>query len=114
MDFQYVGEENSRIAVIKLDEQVFGGVQAVDFNKDVHRFCEEQGACLIVDLGAVTLMNSSGLGMLVNGLTTMRKFGGNLKLVSVPQKVNELLKITRLVTVFDIYSSADEAVASCA
>ncbi len=103
---------NPQIAIVKLSEQVFGGVQAVDFMKQVNGFCESGGRCLVVDLGDVILMNSSGLGMLVSGMTALKKYEGRLLLAAVPDKVEELLKITRLNTIFDIYETVDEALAS--
>ena len=57
-------------------------------------------------------MNSSGLGMLIGGLTTMKKAEGNLKLANVTDKIQSLLVITKLITIFEFYNSVDEAAKS--
>jgi len=57
-------------------------------------------------------MNSSGLGMLISGLTTMKRENGSLKLVNVTDKIESLLIITKLITIFESYESMDEAVKS--
>jgi anti-sigma B factor antagonist len=57
-------------------------------------------------------MNSSGLGMLIGGLTTMKKAEGNLKLANVTDKIQSLLVITKLITIFESYNSVDEAAKS--
>jgi anti-sigma B factor antagonist len=57
-------------------------------------------------------MNSSGLGMLIGGLTTMKKAEGHLKLANVTEKIESLLIITKLIKIFESYDSVDEAVKS--
>ena len=60
------------------------------------------------------LMNSSGLGMLIGGYTTMKNNGGEMKVAAVTDSVHKLLVITKLHTVFSPYATVDEAVASFA
>jgi anti-sigma B factor antagonist len=67
---------------------------------------------VIADLAGVNWMNSSGLGILIGGLTTMRNNGGDLKLSSVTDRIQSLLMITKLLTVFDAHDSLEKAVAS--
>ena len=57
-------------------------------------------------------MNSSGLGILIGGLTTIRNNQGELKLANVTERIQSLLMITKLMTVFESYDSLDKAVAS--
>ena len=52
----------------------------------------------------------SGLGMLIGGLTTLKKADGVLKLASVTDKIESLLMITKLITIFESYDTVDEAV----
>jgi len=66
----------------------------------------------VVDLGEVKFMNSSGLGMLIGALTTVRNAGGNLKLARASDKIEQLLVVTKLVTVFEHFDAVDEALAS--
>jgi anti-sigma B factor antagonist len=57
-------------------------------------------------------MNSTGLGNLIGGLTTVRNAGGELKLAKVAQKIQSLLVITKLVTIFESYETVEEAIKS--
>jgi anti-sigma B factor antagonist len=64
---------------------------------------------LVLDLGEITYIDSVGLGTLVGSLTSVRKQGGDLKLVRLPKGVHQLLQITRLATVFEIHNSLESA-----
>jgi anti-sigma B factor antagonist len=64
---------------------------------------------ILLNLGDVHYIDSSGLGALVSAFTSVRKQGGELKLVNLTDKVTDLMQITKLYTVFDIMN--DEAVA---
>ena len=67
---------------------------------------------IILNLGEVTYLDSVGLSTLVAGYTSARNAGGDLKLLHLPRGVQQLLQITRLSTVFDIYEDLAMAVAS--
>ena len=64
---------------------------------------------ILLNLGEVTYIDSSGIGELVSAFTTVRNQGGDLKLLNLTKKVHDLLQITKLYTVFDVKD--DEAVA---
>jgi anti-sigma B factor antagonist len=98
--------------VIELKGNVMGGDDTKDFNELLHKFLDEGKTHIVVDLGDVKFMNSSGLGMLIGGLTTMKKANGTLKLARVTEKIESLLIITKLVTIFEFYSTVEEAVNS--
>jgi anti-sigma B factor antagonist len=66
----------------------------------------------IFDLNEVTFIDSSGLGVLVTCFTTIRKHGGNLTLIQVPEQVLNLLEITKLTDFFDLHLNAEEALQS--
>ena len=67
---------------------------------------------IVVDLREVTFIDSAGLGDLMAAYTIARRFGGVIKLVSDTRKVDDLLDITRISSVFDKYATLDEAVKS--
>jgi len=67
---------------------------------------------IVLDLGNVTRIDSSGLGTLVALYASARKIGGDIKLANLGNHIKEALRITRLVTVFDIFDRTDDAVAS--
>jgi anti-sigma B factor antagonist len=64
---------------------------------------------ILLNLGDVTYIDSSGIGELVSAFTAVRREGGELKLLNLTKKVHDLLQITKLYTVFDIKD--DEAAA---
>jgi len=99
-------------AVIELKGNVMGGDDTKDFNDLLHKLVEENKLNIIVDLSDVKFMNSSGLGMLIGGLTTMKKSNGSLKLARVGDKIESLLIITKLITIFESYDTVEEAVDS--
>jgi anti-sigma B factor antagonist len=67
---------------------------------------------ILFNLAQVQYVDSAGLGALVSAYTTVTREGGSLKLVNVTKKLQDLLSITKLLTVFDTYDSEDEAVRS--
>lgn len=67
---------------------------------------------VLLDMGGVTTIDSSGIGELVGSFTTVTNRGGKLKLLHLPPKVTDLLQVTQLITVFEVYQDRNEAVAS--
>jgi anti-sigma B factor antagonist len=67
---------------------------------------------IILNLGEITYVDSVGLGTLISSYTSARNAGGNLKLLHLPRGVQQLLQITRLSTVFEIYEDLSVAVKS--
>jgi anti-sigma B factor antagonist len=104
--------EKYNAVVIELKGNVMGGDDTKAFNELLHKLIEEGKKNVIVDLGDVKFMNSSGLGMLIGGLTTMKKSEGQLKLAHVTDKIESLLIITKLITIFEHFKTIDEAVSS--
>jgi anti-sigma B factor antagonist len=66
----------------------------------------------IINLGEVSYVDSSGLGELVSSYTTVRNKGGDVKLLKLTAKIKDLLQMTKLLTVFDVYDDEAKAVAS--
>lgn len=72
----------------------------------------EGGRKFILNLGDVGYIDSSGLGELVSSYTTVRNKGGDVKLLKLTTKTKDLLQMTKLLTVFDVYDDEDKAIAS--
>ena len=104
--------ERYNCVVIQFKGNVMGGPDAVRLNEKLHELIDKDQTNVVADLGKVKFMNSSGLGMLIGGLTTMRKAGGDLRLARPTDKIESLLVVTKLITVFEHYPSIDEAVES--
>ena len=98
--------------VVELKGNVMGGPDAQEFQDLLHNLLDEGKKNVVVNLAAVKFMNSSGLGMLISGFTTMKNGGGSLKLANATEKINSLLVITQLITIFENFDSIDEAVLS--
>ncbi|MEO8436108.1 MAG: STAS domain-containing protein [Pyrinomonadaceae bacterium] len=67
---------------------------------------------ILLNLGGVGNIDSSGIGELIANYTTVSKDGGQMKLLNLTEKVNDLLVITKLLTVFDVYETEAEALGS--
>jgi anti-sigma B factor antagonist len=67
---------------------------------------------LIVDMGGVSYMDSSGVGELTAAYTSARNKGCEVKLLHLTKRIDDLMQITKLVTIFDIYSNEQEALSS--
>ena len=98
--------------IIELKGNVMGGDDTKEFNDLLHKLIDEKKIRVIIDLSAVKFMNSSGPGMLIGGLTTMKKADGFYKLANVSDKIESLLIITKLITIFEHYDSVDQAIES--
>ncbi|MDD5542082.1 MAG: STAS domain-containing protein [Acidobacteriia bacterium] len=67
---------------------------------------------ILLNLGDVTYIDSSGIGELVSSFTTTTNQGGQLKLLNLTKKVQDLLQITKLLTVFEVFTNEGQAVSS--
>ena len=65
---------------------------------------------IVLNLAGVTYIDSGGLGTLVGLYTTARNAGGSIKLASLTPRVGDLLQVTKLLTVFDVYDTEDKAI----
>ena len=97
------------VTVIQLNGNVMGGPDATNLNEELHKLVGQGKKKVVVDLGDVKFMNSSGLGMLIRALTTMRNAGGDMKLARASEKIESLLMVTKLITVFDHFEKVEEA-----
>ena len=100
------------VTVISLQGNVMGGPDATTLNSQIHQLIDGGKKQVVLDLGGVEFMNSSGLGMLIGGASTLKNAGGRLKLAKASDKILALIRITRLTPVFEHYESVKTAVAS--
>lgn len=100
------------VAVVSLKGDLLGEPDTTNIREKVRSLVSSNVKNVILDLGGVNYMNSSGLGTLISTLTTTRNAGGDLRLARVEGKVQNLFVMTQLVKVFDTYDSVDEAVGS--
>jgi len=98
--------------VITLKGNVMGGPEAQEFHDLLNELLSQNKTNIIIDLGGVKFMNSTGLGMLISGYTSVKNKNGVLKLANATEKINSLLVITKLITIFDNYDSVEKAIES--
>ncbi len=100
------------IAVITLSGKLMGGPDT-DSIRDIIREClEGDSKKILMDLGDVSWVNSTGLGILIASHVTVTNAGGMLKLCRVAKRINQIFMVTKLHTVFETFEAEEEALAS--
>ncbi len=100
------------VAVIALKGKLMGGPETMAIHTKVKELIESGVKKVVIDLGKVSWMNSTGLGALMSSMTSLRNADGDLKLTHVTDKVKSLFMITKLITIFDTFDTEEEAIAS--
>ena len=100
------------ITVLDMDGRITIGEGSVALRSAVRRLLEEGKKNILLNLAGVGYIDSSGIGELIANYTTVGRSGGQLKLLNLTEKVQDLLVITKLLTVFDVYEDESEALSS--
>ena len=100
------------VTVLDMDGKITIGEGSVALRTAIRRLLEENKKRILLNLAKVGYIDSSGIGELVSSYTAISNGGGQLKLLNLTQKLQDLLTITKLLTVFDVYESEEEALAS--
>jgi anti-sigma B factor antagonist len=100
------------ITVLDMSGKVTIGEGSVALRTAVRRLLEEGKKKILLNLGGVGYIDSSGIGELVSSFTSINKEQGQLKLLNLTQKLQDLLGITKLLTVFDVYDNESDALSS--
>ena len=99
------------VIVVFLSGAIFLGEESASLRLLVKNLLN-QSRQIVLDLGEVTHIDSGGLGTLVALYVSARKIGGDIKLARLGRQVNEVLQITKLVTVFEVFDKVENAIAS--
>ena len=110
MNFEYQYDKLNDISLFTLKGDLIEKGQALQMLYEVDRFIEKRDTKFILNLSDLRYMNSTGLNILINVLTKSRKAGGDVAIFGLTSKVNELLSITKLNTIFNIADSLEGAV----
>jgi anti-sigma B factor antagonist len=97
------------VTIVDCSGRITLGEGSITLRETVTQLLGKGEKKILLNLGDVNYIDSSGIGELVSAFTTVRKQGGDLKLLNLTKKVHDLLLITKLYTVFDVKD--DEAVA---
>jgi len=97
------------IAILTLKGKMMGGPDMKELHDHIKGLMSDGVNKVVADLGKVKWLNSSGLGTLMGALTTLRNEGGDLKLAHTSDKINSLLMITKLMSIFETYDDVEGA-----
>ena len=100
------------VTVIDIGGQIKLGQGAVSLRDAVRDLISRDQKKILVNLGEVSYIDSSGIGELVAGFTTVTNKGGQLKLLNLTKRVTDLLQITKLYTVFEVHDDEARALRS--
>ena len=108
MEIRKVGD----VQIMDWKGKITLGAETMAIRNTVRDIVKGGGKKLILNLGEVNYIDSSGVGELVSTYTTVTNADGQLKLLNLTKKIRELLAITKLLTVFDVYESEQAALDS--
>ncbi|MER7000502.1 STAS domain-containing protein [Streptomyces sp. NPDC000410] len=100
------------VTVLDMTGRFTIGIGDVAVRNSVHEALESGAQRILLNLKNVTAVDSSGVGELVSAYARASNRGTKIKLVNLPEKVQDILTITQLITVFDVFDDEAEAVAS--
>ncbi len=100
------------VTIVDLSGRITLGEGSVVLRDTIRELVGKGNKKILLNLGDVTYIDSSGIGELVSAFTTVRNQGGELKLLNLTKKVHDLLQITKLYTVFDVKDDEATAIAA--
>jgi len=104
--------EREGVTVLELNGRITVGPEASALREKVAQVAAEGKKNVVLELSKTDFIDSTGLGALVMCATTLRKTGGNVKLVNLNRRNIELLVMTKLATVFEIFNDEQDAISS--
>lgn len=111
MALKITTREQDGITIVMCNGRIVFGEEAAELREKIKSLLAQKKK-LILNLGGVSYIDSGGLGILVSLYTSARASGGNIKLANLTQRVGDLLQITKLLTVFEVYEGEQKALDS--
>lgn len=100
------------VTVVDISGRITLGDDLSELRQLIRGLLSQGQKSILLNLEDVTYIDSSGIGELVSAFTTASNQGGQLKLLHLTKRVHDLLQITKLLTVFDVYDDEPTAIAS--
>ena len=100
------------LAILEMSGKLMGGPDADTFDETLKTLVHEGIHNVIVNMERVKWVNSTGLGILIKGYSTLKKSGGELKLLKVSDRIENIFIVSKLYTVFESFQDEEEAVRS--
>jgi anti-sigma B factor antagonist len=104
--------QKGSVTVLHLKGDLLGGTDIQEFKDKLKSLLDGDKKNILLDLADVTYINSSGIGMLIAGMTTVVQAGGKYKVANIEKNIKNVFVITNLIKVFETFDSLDKAVAS--
>ncbi len=104
--------EAAGVTVVDISGRITLGEGSALLRKTIRELLEDQRTLILLNLADVDYIDSSGIGELVSAYTGVKNRGGSLKLLQLTKKVHDLLQLTKLFTVFEVYSDENSALHS--
>jgi anti-sigma B factor antagonist len=111
MLFDYQITSDLNVQVVTMHGDLIDKNQSIALIEDISERIKNKQLKYVFDLGDLKYMNSTGLNVMINLFTKTRKEGGDVIIANVNKKINELLVITKLTTLFQVTDSIDKAIA---
>lgn len=112
MDFVASTRQAGSVTIVDISGRIVLGQESASLRNLINDLLSKGQKKILINLADVSYIDSSGLGSLVGSFTSVRKQGGELKLLNLTHKVHDLLQITRLYTAFDVMDDETAAVNS--
>ena len=104
--------DSGSVRIMDIEGKITIGSGDVELRKQVEDSIASGRVNLLLNLAGVSHIDSSGIGEMVGCFTTLARKGGKMKLLNLTQKINDILQVTQLITVFDVFDNETEALAS--
>jgi anti-sigma B factor antagonist len=102
------------VTILDVNGKILLGEGDVQLKRKIDELVERKEIKILLNLADVPYMDSGGLGEIVRSYTTVKRAGGELKLLNATKRISDLLTITKLITVFEIHEDEAAGVASFA
>lgn len=112
MSLEIEQREREGIVILALHGRLIVGEPVAELRESITRLCEAGTKNILLNMAGVDYIDSTGLGGMVICFTSLRKNGGVLKLLNVTRRNIELLVLTKLTTVFELFDEEQDAVNS--
>ncbi len=109
---KYKSRAVGSIRIYEFKGRMVGGPEAEKLTQEIKEELATGITKFVFDLSQVNWINSSGLGVLIMALNPITKAKGRLKLAGISEKIESLMMMTRLITIFEIHSNVEEAIAA--
>lgn len=111
----YINERRAgEVTILDLKGRLRVGGTTVALHRAIRSLIEEGKTLILLNLSGVTYIDSCGLGELIAGHVTVQKSGGEIKLLQLTESLREMMTVTKLLDIFDVYEREEDALPSFA